>query len=103
MGNSKAKKWINASERAKSIKNKSDDLRKRVQQHIEVLENLEKDFRTNQGALAAKRAELEELKNSATVLRKQLRNKLTYYSTTCGGAKKLQIAMKKQPPKNFNT
>merc|ERR1712176_451269 len=65
-GNHKAKKWIDASERARKIKEKSDDLRRKVQNHIEVLENLKKE---------------------ATLLRKQLRAKLAYYQTKCGGNK----------------
>merc|ERR1712174_63735 len=68
-GNHKAKKWIDASERARKIKEKSDDLRRKVQNHIEVLE------------------ELESLKKEATLLRKQLRAKLAYYQTKCGGNK----------------
>ena len=82
-GTSKAKNWIDASERAKIVKEKSDQLRKRVQGHIEVLEELEKDFRNNQDALAAKRAELESLKVEATQLRKSLREKLKFYSAKC--------------------
>merc|ERR1712060_565376 len=86
-GNHKAKKWIDASERARKIKEKSEDLRRKVQNHIEVLEDLEKDFRTNQQSLADKRKELEGLKKEATLLRKQLRAKLAYYQTKCGGNK----------------
>merc|ERR1712176_164962 len=86
-GNHKAKKWIDASERARKIKEKSDDLRRKVQNHIEVLEDLEKDFRTNQQSLAGKRKELESLKKEAPLLRKQLRAKLAYYQTKCGGNK----------------
>jgi len=86
-GNHKAKKWIDASQKAQSIRKRANDVRERVQKHIETLVALEQDFRTNQNQLADKRRELEQLKDEATDIRKQLREKLKFYSTKCGNAK----------------
>ena len=87
IGEDKAKKWIDASQRAQSIRKRANDVRERVQKHIETLVALETDFRTNQNQLAAKRKELEQLKSEATDIRKALRDKLKFYSTKCGNAK----------------
>lgn len=87
IGEEKAKKWIDASQKAQSIRKRANEVRERVQKHIETLVALETDFRTNQNQLAEKRRELEQLKDEATDIRKQLREKLKYYSTKCGNAK----------------
>jgi len=87
IGEDKAKKWIDASQRAQSIRKRANEVRDRVQKHIETLVALEQDFRTNQNQLADKRRELEGLKSEATEIRKQLRDKLKFYSTKCGNAK----------------
>ena len=89
IGEDKAKKWIDASQRAQSIRKRANEVRDGVQKHIETLVALEQDFRTNQNQLADKRRELEGLKSEATDIRKQLRDKLKFYSTKCGNAKQV--------------
>lgn len=86
LGKEKAEKWIDASKRAQNVRKRSEELRQKVENHMNTLTTLERDFYKNQNLLKEKRQELNGMLTEAEDIRRTLTDKLKEFTTKCGTA-----------------